>query len=121
MASATSARSSAAIEIGRRPAVEGRPVLLEEDELKPLRDRPRFARASATSVADGMFEIDEKARLDAAVRLIDKHAALHEERLKAFEHHIDHRLKQRMAGRDEGGLRLAGDQALLEGDAGIAI
>ena len=68
-----------------------------------------------------MFEIDEKARLDAFVRLVDQHAALHEERLEPFEHDIDQRFEQRMAGRHEFGLRLTDDQGLLEGDAGIAI
>jgi hypothetical protein len=44
----------------------------------------------------GVFEIDKKTGLDAFIRFVDKHAALHEERLKPFQHEIDHRFEQRM-------------------------
>ena len=48
-----------------------------------------------------MFEIDEQTRLDAFVCFVDQDAALHQERLKPFEHDIDHGFKQGMARRDE--------------------
>ena len=68
-----------------------------------------------------MFQIDKKARFDALVGLVDQHAAWHEQWLEPFQHDIDDGFEQRMAGRDEFGLRLACNQGLLEGDPRIAV
>ena len=68
-----------------------------------------------------MFKIDQQPWLEAIVCLIDEHCALAQQGLEAFEYQVDHRVEQRMAGREQLRLRLAGDQRLLEGDARIAI
>ncbi len=111
----------AAVEIGRGPAVDGRAVLAQQHELQPLRDDPRLARAGRPPVADRVLEVDQEARLGAAVGLVDQHAALPQQRLEPLEHDIDRGVEQRVPGRDELGLRLAGDQRLLEGDPGVAV
>ena len=68
-----------------------------------------------------MFEVDEQSRLHAFICFINQNTTLHKERLKVFEHDIDHRFEQGMPGRNKLSLRLSGDQILLKRDAGIAI
>jgi hypothetical protein len=48
---------------GCRPAVEGRAVLLQVNELEPLRHHARLPRLHRAAVADRMFEIDQQARI----------------------------------------------------------
>jgi len=68
-----------------------------------------------------VFEIDEQPWFQALVCLIDEHCALAQQGLEAFEYQVDHGVEQRMAGREQLRLRLAGDQRLLKGDARIAV
>ena len=68
-----------------------------------------------------MLQIDQETWLRSGIRLVDKHAALHEQRLEALQHNIDDRFEQRVTGRHKLRLRLAEHDVLLEGDAGIAI
>src|SRR5258706_10962044 len=79
------ARDGAAIEIGRGAAARRRSVFLEEQELKPLGNGPRLARAARARVRDRTFELEEELGLFAFVRLVNQHAALMEKRLEPCE------------------------------------
>jgi hypothetical protein len=54
-----------------RPVVRRRAVLLEEDELKPLGERPRLAQSSGASIPNCMFEIDEKPGLNPLICFVN--------------------------------------------------
>ena len=56
-----------------------------------------------------MFEVDQQARRRAIVGIVDEHASLLQKRLKAFQHHVHRGIEQRVARRDEYGLRLPDD------------
>ncbi len=109
------------VEIGRRAAVHRGTVLGQEDELHTLGDYAGLTTARLPSVADTMFEIDEQPWLEAVVGIVHEDCALGQQRLEAFEDHIDQRIEKGMAGCDEFGLWRAGEMRLVEGDAGVAI
>src|SRR5471030_889125 len=70
-------------------------------------------------VLDSVLHVKEDARRGTGIALIYKHRATPQEVAMAVESQIQRGIKERMAGADEGGKRLAlrGDQRLLKGDA----
>ncbi len=109
------------VEIRCGAAVRGRAVRLQVDELEALRDRPRLPGSRHAAVAHGVFEVDEHARVRAIVGIVDQHRALAEQGSEALQHHVDHGVQQRVAGRQQLRLRLADDQRLLERHPRVAV
>ena len=97
------------------------PSSAQQDELQPLRDNARLAGFCRAAVADGVFEIEQQTRRRSGVGVVHQDRALTEQRLEPLKNHIDRGVEQRMTGREQFGLRLAGDQRLVERDAGIAV
>src|SRR4051794_20901374 len=62
------------VEVGRRPAILGRSVLFEKDELKPLRDGSGLARSAGARVTHSVLEEDKQTGLLAGIRLVDEYA-----------------------------------------------
>jgi hypothetical protein len=90
-------------------------------KLEPLRDHPRLSGSAGESVADRMLEIHEQVWFHAVVGLVDEHGTLPQQGLEAFEREVDDGVEQWVAGCEPFGLRLAGNQRLLECNARIAM
>ena len=88
----------------------------------PLGDDPPLTHASQARVLDGVLQIEQHSWCGAWVALVDQHGAAFEQVAIALQGEVDDGIKQRMAGADEGGERLAlgRDQGLLEGDTLVA-
>ncbi len=78
--------------------IAGRAVRLQVDELEPLGDDAGFAGAGDTAVAHRVLQVHQEARLGPVVRLVNQHGALTEQRPEALQHHVNRRVKHRVAG-----------------------